>query len=114
MAKQRHIGLIIFAACSALSARLAVFEPEPHVPTAAEIRWGATKKNGDTLGVLHGLRFYIYGIGVIGLLIVAEDYIGDRLRSKRPNQSLQRNAGSRPSSGDSSASGNPSSLGPRG
>ncbi len=32
----------------------------------------------------------------------------------RPNQSLQRSAGSRPSSGDSPASETPSSLGPRG
>ena len=35
-------------------------------------------------------------------------------RKKKPNQPLQRNAGSRPSSDDSPASETPSSLGPRG
>lgn len=35
-------------------------------------------------------------------------------QEKRPNQPPQRNAGSRPSSDDSSASETPSSLGPRG
>jgi len=35
-------------------------------------------------------------------------------RKEEPNQPPQRNAGSRPSSGDSSASETPSSLGPRG
>jgi hypothetical protein len=35
-------------------------------------------------------------------------------KKQKPNQSPQHNAGSRPSSGDSSASETPSSLGPRG
>ena len=82
MAKQRHIGLVIFALCSALSARIALFEPKPHEPTAAELRWGTTEKEHDHFGFLKGLRYYIYGVGVLGLLIVAEDYIGDRLRKK--------------------------------
>ncbi len=38
----------------------------------------------------------------------------EELRSKRPIQPPQHNAGSRPSAGDSSASETPSSLGPRG
>jgi hypothetical protein len=36
------------------------------------------------------------------------------MKEKKPNQPPQRNAGSRPSSGDSSVSETPSSLGPRG
>ena len=36
------------------------------------------------------------------------------LEKSKPNQSVQRNAGSRPTSGDSTASETPSSLGPRG
>ena len=36
------------------------------------------------------------------------------VKYQEPNQPLQRNAGSRPSSDDSSASSTPSSLGPRG
>jgi len=38
----------------------------------------------------------------------------DKLTEKKPNRLPQYNAGSRPSSGDSSASETPSSLGPRG
>ena len=47
----------------------------------------------------------------IGLKYLAPDFAK---KKNEPNQSPQRNAGSRPSSGDSSASEAPSSLGPRG
>ena len=85
MAKQRHISLTIFAFCSVLSARIAFYE-RPQELTAAEERWGVTKKNDDALGMLHGLRYYIYGIGVVGLLVFAEDYVSDTLKKKKPNQ----------------------------
>jgi hypothetical protein len=91
MAKQRHIGFVIFGLCSALSARLAIFEPKPHVPTPAEERWGTTYRDeGDPLHLIHGFRYYIYGLGVIGLLMVVEDFISARLRKiQRPNPALQ-------------------------
>ena len=91
MAKQRHIGLVVFAACSLLSVRIAVFEPKPHELTAAEERWGRQDVSEDHLGVVHGLRYYIYGIGVLGLLIFAEDYVTDKLRTqKKPGRASAR------------------------
>jgi len=42
------------------------------------------------------------------------DLVVERMKEREPNQTLQRNAGSRPSSDDASASETPSSLGPRG
>jgi hypothetical protein len=91
MAKQRHIGFVIFGICSALSARLAVFEPKPHVPTPAEERWGTPYRDeGDTLHLIRGFRYYIYGLGVIGLLMVVEDFISGRSRKKQqPNSALE-------------------------
>lgn len=89
MAKQKHIGLVIFSICSALSARIALFDPKPHVPTAAEERWGLVHQEEDSLGLIHGLRYYIYGIGVVGLLLVAEDYVNDALRKKKSKETNQ-------------------------
>ena len=84
MAKQRHIGFTIFALCSALSARIATFEPKPHTLTPAEERWGTRQEeSGDALGIIHGLRYYVYGLGVIGLLMVVEDYVSERSRKKK-------------------------------
>ena len=83
MPKQRHIGFVIFGLCSALSARLAVFEPKPHVPIPAEERWGTRQTDeGDPLTLMHGIRYYIYGLGLVGLLMVVEDYVGERLRKR--------------------------------
>ncbi|ATC63949.1 hypothetical protein CMV30_08295 [Nibricoccus aquaticus] len=83
MIKLRHIGFVVFTICFILATRIQIFEPKPQQPTAAEIRWGTAKKEDERYGLLRGLRYYIYGIGVIGLLIVVEDYVGDRLRRKR-------------------------------
>lgn len=83
MAKQTHIGFLIFALCSALSARIALFEPKPHTLTAAEERWGRVQRYEDPLGFIHGLRYYVYGLGVIGLLIVVEDQLTEALRPKK-------------------------------
>ncbi len=57
-----------------------------------------------SLTIVFGLFF-----AFIAALVVASV-----AKKKRPNQSPQRNAGSRPSSGDSPATETPSSLGPRG
>jgi hypothetical protein len=81
--KQRHIGFVVFTICCTLATRIEIFEPKPQPPTAAEIRWGTAKKEDERYGLLRGLRYYIYGVGVLGLLIVVEDYVGDRLRKKR-------------------------------
>ena len=84
MAKQRHIGFTIFAICSALSAKIAIFEPQPHEPTPAEERWGTRQTDGsDSLGIIHGVRYYIYGLGVVGLLMVVEDYVSEQLPKKK-------------------------------
>ncbi len=83
MVKQKHIGLVVFAICSALSARIALFEPKPHAPTPVEERWGRTQKYEDPLGFVRGLRYYIYGLGVIGLLFIVEDHLSEALRAKK-------------------------------
>ena len=83
MAKQRHIGFAIFGICCVLSARIAIFEPKPHELTPGEERWGTRQTDdSDPLGLIHGLRYYIYGVGVVGLLMVVEDYFSDRSRKK--------------------------------
>jgi hypothetical protein len=89
MVKQRHIGFTVFSICCAISARLAFFEDKPHVLTAAEVRWGTHEKSHDTLGLIHGLRYYFYVAGVLGLLMVAEDYFDEKKKAnKRTNQAL--------------------------
>ena len=88
MAKQRHIGFVVFGVCSALSARLALFEPQPPPQdlSPGEERWGTHQTDSsDPLRLIHGLRYYIYGLGVLGLLMVAEDYWSDRSQKKRPD-----------------------------
>lgn len=84
MASKRHIGLTIFSVCCALSARIAIYAPKPHVPTEAEERWGVTQSDPDPLGFLRGLRYYIYGIGAVGLLIFSEDYLSEQRKKKEP------------------------------
>lgn len=107
MAKQRHIGFVIFGLCSVLSARIAMFEPKPQIPTAAEERWGTRQKDeGDALGLIHGLRYYVYGIGVIGLLLVVEDVISERSRKKKGSNSTLPPGGA---TSASSAAENPTS-----
>jgi hypothetical protein len=89
MAKQKSIGLMIFGLCSMISAKLALFEPEKHILTPAEERWGPTQKEDRSLDILKGLRYYIWGIGGIGLLIAAEDFISEKRKKERPIKSLQ-------------------------
>ncbi len=74
---------MVFTICVGLATRIEIIEPKPQQPTAAEIRWGTAKKVDERYGLLRGLRYYIYGVGVIGLLIVVEDYLGDRFRKRR-------------------------------
>ena len=86
MATKRHIGLVVFSICFALSARMAVFEPKPHQLTEAEERWGVTQRDTDPLGFIRGLRYYIYGVGLLGLGIFVQEYLAERLSKKKPNQ----------------------------
>jgi hypothetical protein len=85
MPKQRHIGFAIFGFCCALAARLALLEPKPapQILSPAEERWGTQTDNSDPLHLIHGLRYYIYGLGVIGLLMVVEDYFSERSRRRK-------------------------------
>lgn len=58
----------------------------------------------------------LFGIAMVlwPITLLVMMFSGSKRRNTEPNQSPQHNAGSRPSSGDSSASETPSSLGPRG
>jgi len=78
--------LVVFSICFVLSARLALFEPKPHVRTEAEERWGITERDSDPLGFVRGLRYYVYGVGVLGLGIFVHDYVAELIRKKKPNQ----------------------------
>ena len=79
MSKQRNIGYIIFGICSVLAARVAVFEPEPGA------QW-------DPLGIIHAVRYYIYGIGILGLLIVVEDVINEKLDQNQKTRDDSQNS----------------------
>src|SRR3954465_1323640 len=101
MVKQRHIGLAIFSACSLLSARIGVFEPKPDVATPAEERWGTVhREEGDPMHLIRGVRYYIYGLGVVGLLMVAEDFISQRARRNKESKAAHQ-----PKAAPNSASG---------
>ncbi len=89
------------------------------------IRWAAGGVIGATLLYFIGLdRKILVGVvllhaasvALLWLLVAkfAERWPPQSQIKKEPIQPPQRNAGSRPSSGDSSASETPSSLGPRG
>ena len=92
MVKQRHIGFTIFAICSTLSAKIAIFEAQPHELTTAEERWGIRQTdNSDSLRLIRGARYYIYGLGVLGLLMVVEDYVSERSRKKKARPKVESN-----------------------
>jgi hypothetical protein len=98
MNPQKSIGLTVFAVCCAIYARsafLAPSEEESKDPLiAAESR--VAMADHDPLGLMHDLRKYILGVGVIGLLIAAEDWFNER--KGKPNQSIQPTPGKRPPS----------------
>jgi hypothetical protein len=115
MAKQRHIGFVIFGACSVLAFKSAMFEPQPLRSAATEERWSTRdREEGDTLGLIHASRYYIYGLGILGLLIVVEDYASERLRKKKlPHMTLQPLAAPTPgSSASDDVSAQPSTTTP--
>jgi hypothetical protein len=70
MKSQRHIGLIIFIICLVVGGKVALLEPGPD-------------SHEDPLGFIHTIRYYIYGVGVLGLLIYLEDYINDKLVERK-------------------------------
>jgi hypothetical protein len=43
----------------------------------------ANRDEGDPLGLIHAARYYIYGLGVLGLLMVVEDYVSEKSRKKK-------------------------------
>jgi hypothetical protein len=85
MVKRRYIGFVIFGLCTALSARLALLDSKrPQLPTPTEERWEpANKDKGDSVGFIHAVQYWIYGAGgLLGLLIVVEDYVSEKSRKK--------------------------------
>jgi hypothetical protein len=88
MIKQKSIGWAIFALCCILYMRTAFLAPteaelkNPRIAAKSRFFGGET----DPQGLLHGLRYYILGVGFIGLLIVLEDYVSARSARKTPNK----------------------------
>ena len=83
MKPKRHIGFTVFFVCIAAFYRLATLEPEPQEVTLATQRWGSEPNNEFSLDVIRGLRYYILGVGFLGLIIVAEDYFNDWIDRKK-------------------------------
>jgi hypothetical protein len=73
MPQKKSAGYVIFAVCTVLAGRLILFQPEKREPTAAELRWGTVQESRDSFGFIRGLRYYILGIGVLGLLVDLDD-----------------------------------------
>lgn len=85
MVKAKGLGLTIFFVCCAIYGRTAFLAPtqdELNDEVIAE-RHRALGEEPDHLGVLHGLRYYILGIGVIGLLIAVEDHYSDKAKKRK-------------------------------
>src|SRR5260221_8327735 len=88
MTRQKSIGMAIFAMCCVIYMRAAFLAPTEaelkNTRVAANSRFFGGEK--DPPGILHGLRYYILGVGVIGLLIAVEDYFLERSAKKKPNK----------------------------
>jgi len=90
MAKQRHTGLVIFGACSLIAARMAFFEPKPPETASSEPPSEASEKDSITFTLIRDARYYVYGIGVIGLLMVVEDFFNGEHRNKEESGAPKR------------------------
>lgn len=84
MANQKSISFTIFIVCSAIYARTAFLAPskEEMEDEAIADKYQTYQIKEDRLGVMYGLRYYILGIGVIGLLITLEDEYSERSKKK--------------------------------
>lgn len=60
-----------------------MLEPETQELTLAEQRWGRNPHNESWLFAIRSFRYYILGVGILGLLIVAEDYLNNWIDRKR-------------------------------
>lgn len=77
MKSQKHIGLIIFGISIVIGGKVALLDP-------------GAESNEDLLGFIHTIRYYIYGIGVLGLLAFLEDYINEKLDQRRTKKDDSR------------------------
>jgi hypothetical protein len=92
MAAQKSIGITIFTVCCAIYARTAFMAPTKEEMKDSQIaeRSRAYGAEEDTEGLVHGVRYYILGIGVIGLFVAIEDHFIDAAKKKKkPNQALE-------------------------
>ncbi len=84
MAAQRHIGLAIFGVCLVASSKLAFLGRQSDDSNFATDSPGALLTiDTNPLGVVHALRHYIFGLGVVGLLIWVEDYFDEERRRRQ-------------------------------
>lgn len=92
MKAQKSIGLTVFVVCCGIyakSAFLAPTEEEMRDPLIAE-QSRAAMADHDPLGAMHDLRKYILGVGILGLLVAAEDWFNER---GKKNQNSFRSEG---------------------
>ena len=76
MAKRKSIGLAVFGVCCVVYARTAFLAPteeEMKKPSIAETN-PDFRADDIQQGLFRGLRYYVAGVGVIGLLIAVEDH----------------------------------------
>jgi hypothetical protein len=84
--RQRNIGLTICFACVVVYTRTAFLAPtkaELNDPQIAESN-RAWRMQDDKLGMLHDLRYYVLGVGALGLLIALEDLRDKPVKEKDP------------------------------
>ena len=85
MPKKKNIGLTIFGVCCVIYARTAFLAPtqeELKDPSIAE-QSRDYRAEEDPEGLFHGLRYYVLGVGVIGLLIAVEDHFLERSKNEK-------------------------------
>src|ERR1700759_856240 len=103
MAQQKNIGLTLFAVCCAVYVKTAFL-----APTDEELKDESIARqnrdyggNRDPARWLHGLRYYILGVGGIGLLIALEDYFIERAKARKLKPPEGSNPAEKSDSGNS-------------
>jgi len=80
--KTKHIGLSIFSVCVLLLIKSERFARSLSEEKKAEI------ESRDWMGLIHGARYYIAGVGLLGLGIFAEDKVSSWMRDRRRFQGI--------------------------
>ena len=81
--KTKHIGLSIFFFCVLLLIKAERYASEMSDKDRSQL------EERDWMGLLHGARFYVAGVGLLGLGMFAEDAIAARVKAKRQSKGVK-------------------------